>query len=190
MRHLSAPVRWAAVTALTIVASTGCMSVGDDGARPGPSRSADEKGGDAEPDGTVPDSGTAGAGRGLARTHSDREIPGEPDPDASGATSSAAPADRRRPPVTPPPTLGGRPPAPTLSAPGPAEPSPVTPEPPSPSDPGPDPDPDPKPSQPSEPPTPPPSASPAAQLRAGAMTAPRRPEMLRTPEASPQVGPV
>ncbi|MFE7865427.1 hypothetical protein [Streptomyces bacillaris] len=45
MRKLSVPVRWAAVTALTIAASTGCMSVGDDGARPGPSGSAEGSGG-------------------------------------------------------------------------------------------------------------------------------------------------
>ncbi|MBK6033673.1 hypothetical protein JHN57_35180, partial [Streptomyces sp. MBT59] len=59
MRQFPAPVRWAAVTALTIAASTGCMSVGEDGAGgPGPSRSAGPKGSQTDPAGnTIPGSG-------------------------------------------------------------------------------------------------------------------------------------
>ncbi|MEV7723062.1 hypothetical protein AB0Q93_38465, partial [Streptomyces sp. NPDC088184] len=44
--------------------------------------------------------------------------------------------------------------------------------------------------EPSEPPPPPPSASPAARLRSEAMRALGESVPLRTPEASPQVGPV
>ncbi|MGY3681626.1 hypothetical protein [Streptomyces sp. TE33382] len=192
MRHVSAPVRWAAVTALTIAASAGCMSVGDDAARPGPSRSADEKGGEAGPGGgAVPDSGRAGSGGRLAHTHSDREAPGEPDPDASGATSSRAPRGPRPAPGSPLPTRGGHLPTPSSSVPGSVEsPPPVTPEPPGPSQPGPGTDPDPEPPQPSEPSPPPTSASPVAQFRTDAMRAPVHLESLRIPEASPQVGPV
>ncbi|GFN05664.1 hypothetical protein Smic_42200 [Streptomyces microflavus] len=52
-------------------------------------------------------------------------------------------------------------------------------------DPGPDPEP-----EPTEPSEPPPSASPAAQLRTQAMGGAEEGRPLRTPEASPQVGPV
>ncbi|MGP3635890.1 hypothetical protein ACTU45_21435, partial [Streptomyces sp. 24-1644] len=87
MRQLSAPVRWAAVTALTIAASTGCMSVGDDGEKPAPSRSAGPKGASAEPDGgTVPGSGRSGYGGSRAEAQSDRETGAKPDPGASGTT--------------------------------------------------------------------------------------------------------
>lgn len=192
MRQLSAPARWAAVTALTIAASTGCMSVGEDGAgAPGPSRSAGPKGSAADPAGdTVPGSGRTGGrvgGRvGGVHPHSDRAVPGSgPSPDASGAVPSVTPKDPRPEPAAPVPTRGGPPPSPTPSAPGPGEPPPTTPEPPS----SPTPDPDPEP-EPTDPPEPAPSASPAAQLRAHAMSGPEAARPLRTPEASPQVGPV
>ncbi|MFJ4962702.1 hypothetical protein ACIP6P_09660 [Streptomyces sp. NPDC088729] len=191
MRPLSAPVRWAAVTALTIAASTGCMSVNDDAAGPSPSRSADPKGSAAEPDGdTVPGSGRAGFLGGDAHTHSDREASGDaPRPDASGVAASSAPRDPRPEPGAPHPTGPGRAPTPTPSTPGPGEPPPVTPEPPSQPSPDPDPDPEPEP-VPSPTPEPPPSASPAAQLRTQALGGRRDAVPLRTPQASPQVGPV
>ncbi|WP_411119606.1 hypothetical protein [Streptomyces sp. 058-1L] len=192
MRHLSVPVRWAAVTALTIAASTGCMSVGDDGARPGPSRSSDPKRQAVEPNGeTVSGSGGAGRGGGDAHPHSDsdRKNPGgRPSPEASGAVPSATPKGPRPEPGAPQPSRPGHPPAPTPSTPGPGEPPPVVPEPPTPP-PTPDPGPDPEP-EPTEPSEPPPSASPAAQLRTQAMGGPEEGRPLRTPEASPQVGPV
>ncbi|GGY35523.1 hypothetical protein ACFRMO_24475 [Streptomyces anulatus] len=190
MRQLSAPVRWAAVTALTIAASTGCMSVGeDDAGGPGPSRSAGPKGSVADPAGdTVPGSGRTGGRVGGAHPHSDRAVPGSsPSPDASGAVPSVTPDDPRPDPAAPGPTRGGPPPSPTPSTPGPGEPPPTTPEPPAP--PTPDPDPEPEP-EPTDPPEPLPSASPAAQLRAHAMSGPEASGPLRTPEASPQVGPV
>ncbi|MGW6713294.1 hypothetical protein ACWF9X_10945 [Streptomyces globisporus] len=193
MRQFPAPVRWAAVTALTIAASTGCMSVGEDGAGgPGPSRSAGPKGAETDSAGnTIPGSGQSGGRGGGAHPHSDRGVPGSsPRPDASGAKPSATAKDARPEPAAPGrPTRagGGVSPAPTPSTPGPGEPPPVTPEPPAPPTPAPDPDPEP---EPTDPPEPPPSASPAAQLRAHARGGPEPVGPLRTPEASPQVGPV
>ncbi|MFD5200289.1 hypothetical protein ACFWM7_09035 [Streptomyces sp. NPDC058375] len=193
MRQLSAPARWAAVTALTIAASTGCMSVGEDGAGgPGPSRSAGSKGSAADPAGdTVPGSGLTGGRGGGAHPHSDRGVPGNgPSPDASGAAPSVTPKKGARPEPAAPeqPTRGdGVQPPPTPSTPGPGEPPPATPEPPAPPPPAPDPEPEP---EPTDPPEPPPSASPAAHLRAQGMGGPETVAPLRTPEASPQVGPV
>ncbi len=127
MRTLSVPARWAAVTALTIAASTGCMSVGDDGARPGPSGSTDSKGRAVEPNGeTVAGSGGAGHRGGDAHTHSDadtdadRKKPGgTPSPEKSGAVPSATPKSGapRPEPGTPQPSRPGHPPAPTPSTP-------------------------------------------------------------------------
>nr|WP_202540515.1 hypothetical protein [Streptomyces sp. SID4937] len=193
---MSVPVRWAAVTVLTIAASTGCMSVGDDGARPGPSGSSDSKGRTADPDDdTTAGSGDAGHRGGDAHTHSDgdpsdRKSPkGRPSPEASG---SAVPSDTskgpRPQPGAPHPPRPGHPAPPTPSTPGPGEPPPVVPEPPAPQ-PSPDPDPDPEP-EPTEPSEPPPSASPAAQLRTQSMGGAEESRPLRTPEASPQVRPV
>ncbi|XCM31248.1 hypothetical protein ABXI76_19460 [Streptomyces parvus] len=194
MRQFPAPVRWAAVTALTIAASTGCMSVGEDGAGgPGPTRSAGPKGSAADPAGdTVPGSGQSGGRGGGAHPHSDRGAPGgSPRPDASGATPSATSKDARPEPAAPgQPTRGSggvTQPTPTPSTPGPGEPPPVTPEPPAPPTTAPDPDPEP---EPTDPPEPPPSASPAAQFRAQGTGGPKPVGPLRTPEASPQVGPV
>ncbi|MEW2169882.1 hypothetical protein AB0935_07960 [Streptomyces sp. NPDC007027] len=194
MRQFPAPVRWAAVTALTIAASTGCMSVGEDGAgAPGPSRSAGPKGSEADPAGdTVPGSGQSWRrGSGGAHPHSDRGVPGStPSPEASGTTPSATPEEARPEPADPgrPTRSGSVPrPTPTPSTPGPGEPPPVTPEPPAPPTPAPDPDPEP---EPTDPPEPPPSASPAAQFRAQAMGGPEAGGPQRTPEASPQTGPV
>ncbi|MFE6703209.1 hypothetical protein [Streptomyces sp. NPDC057718] len=195
MRQFPAPVRWAAVTALTIAASTGCMSVGEDGAGgPGPSRSAGPKGSQTDPAGnTIPGSGQSGGRGGGAHPHSDRGVPGSsPRPDASGAAPSATPKKGARPEPAAPgqPTRGaggGVQPPPTPSTPGPGEPPPATPEPPAPPPPAPDPDPEP---QPTDPPEPPPSASPAAQFRAQGTGGPKPVGPLRTPEASPQVGPV
>lgn len=190
MRQLPVPVRWAAVTAVTIAASTGCMSIGSDGGKPAPSGSAVPKGSVAEPDGsTVAGTGHARTGGG-AGAQSERRAGRSADPSASVTPSGSpgAASDRSG------PAKGGRPPAQTPSAPGPGVPE--QPEPPAPSDPGPGtpetpqpptpPEPDP---EPSEPAPPVPSASPAAQLRQGATGAPDALYAMRTPEASPQVGP-
>ncbi|WP_329039400.1 hypothetical protein OHT61_17160 [Streptomyces sp. NBC_00178] len=187
MRQLSARVRWAAVTALTIAASTGCMSVGDDAGDPSPSRQADRKGSSARPDGgTASGSGWSGSGGGRAEAQSDRHDPRrKPDAKSPGRGPSAGPEDTPGVPGvpgTPEPTHGGPLPTPEPSAPGPGEPPPppVSPEPPPPS-------PDPEPSQQPEPPT----ASPAAaQFRTDAMGAPDRVDVWPTPRASPQVAPV
>lgn len=186
MRQLSVPVRWAAVTAV-IAASAGCMSVGDDDdGKPAPSRSAVPKGSAAEPDGATV-AGTGPARTGGAEAHSERgEAAQSPSPTPS---VSADPSDS---PGTGPAESGrlrgGRLPAPRPSPSGPGVPEqPERPDPPAPADsqtPEP-PEPDPEPSEP----PPAPSASPAAQLRDDAMGAPDDVDQLRTPEASPQVGP-
>ncbi|KPC82438.1 MULTISPECIES: hypothetical protein [Streptomyces] len=188
MRQLSARVRWAAVTALTIAASTGCVSVGDDAGKPSPSRSAGQKGASALPDGgTVPGTSRSGSGAGRAEAQSDRDrgASRKPDGKPSGRVPSDGP-EKARPvpgaPGTPEPTRGGPLPTAEPSAPGPGEPPPV---PVTPEEPGSSPDPEPS------PPPDPPSASPAAaQFRTGSMRAPGRAEVGPTPRVSPQVAPV
>ncbi|MEU8507635.1 hypothetical protein AB0C40_23520 [Streptomyces brevispora] len=185
MRQLSVPVRWAAVTAVTIAASTGCMSVGADDEKPAPSRSAVPKGPVTAPDGST----VAGTGRGRtggAEAHSEREAAESGGPKASADPSAgpgAGTAGQRR-------LRGGRLLTPTTaplpSGPGEPEP-PVTPAPSDPPAPEPSVPPEPEP-EPSEPP-PVPSASPAAQFRNDAMGALDDMDEMRTPEASPQVGP-
>ncbi|MEV7723014.1 hypothetical protein AB0Q93_38210, partial [Streptomyces sp. NPDC088184] len=69
MRQLSVPLRWAAVIAATVAASTGCMSVGDDEGKPepSPSPSSGHGGSAARPDGgTVAGTGRVRAGGGGA----------------------------------------------------------------------------------------------------------------------------
>ncbi|MZE56707.1 hypothetical protein GTY86_36660, partial [Streptomyces sp. SID5770] len=61
MRHLPTPARWVA-TALAVAACaglSGCMSVSDDGAKPGPGASGGKRGVAAESDGGrgLPDGG-------------------------------------------------------------------------------------------------------------------------------------
>ncbi|MFI5771816.1 hypothetical protein ACIA74_25400 [Streptomyces sp. NPDC051658] len=193
MRQLSVPVRWAAVIAATVATSTGCMSIGDDGGKPAPSPSpspSPEHGGSAaRPDGgTVAGTGRIRTGGGRAEAHSEREAVESPGPSRSAGPSTApggvrpdAEAGGAEPP------RGTAPPAPSAPPPGPGVPQqsaspapsgPATPEPPS--------SPEPEPSEPS----PPPSASPAAQLRSEALGASAESAPLRTPEVSPQVGPV
>ncbi|MEW2176112.1 hypothetical protein AB0890_07240 [Streptomyces sp. NPDC005406] len=190
MRQLPVPVRWAAVTAVTIAASTGCMSIGSDGGKPAPSGSAVPKGAVAEPDGsTVAGTGRARTGGGSG-AHSERRAGRSANPSASAAPSGGPGAE----PGRPGPAKPGHPAAQSPSAQESG--APEQPEPPAPSDPGPGtpgsqqpstpPPPDPEPSDP-EPPAP--SASPAAQLRDGATGTPDAVYALRTPEASPQVGP-
>ncbi|WP_327379824.1 MULTISPECIES: hypothetical protein [unclassified Streptomyces] len=185
MRQLSARVRWATVTALTIAASTGCVSVGDDAGKPTPSLSADRKGASALPDeATVSGTGRSGSGGGRAEAQSDRGAARKPDAKASGRIPSAEPGKAVPVPAgpgTPEPSRGGPLPTPEPSAPGPGEPPPppVTPEEPPAS---PEPEPSPPPEQP--------SASPAAQSRTDATGLPGRGGMWPTPRVSPQVAPV
>ncbi|MEV8226336.1 hypothetical protein AB0P41_09745 [Streptomyces sp. NPDC079167] len=185
MRQLSARVRWAAVTVLTIAASTGCVSVGDDAGKPAPPRTAGEKGAPDRPDGgTVSGTGRSGPGGGRAEAQSDRGASRKPDAEASGRAPSAGPKGTRPEavgPGTPEPTRGGPLPTPEPSEPGPGEPPPV---PVTPEEPPPSPEPEPS-SQPEQP-----SASPAAQSRTDAMGAPGRIEVWPTPRVSPQVAPV
>lgn len=186
VRQLSARVRWAAVTALTIAASTGCVSVGDDAGEPVPSRSAGQKEASARPDGgTASGSGRSGSGGGGAEAQSDRGASREPDAEERGSRDPSARPGATRPapggPGTPEPTRGGPAPTQEPSDPGPGEPPP---EPDTPQEPPPSPEPEPS-ARPEEP-----SASPAALSRADAMGAPGTPEAWPTPRVSPQVAPV
>lgn len=187
MRQLSvpAPVRWAAVTVVTIAASTGCMSVGDDGGKPSPSRPAASKGTVAGPDGSTVTGTGRSARTGGAEAHSEREAAESGAPSASAEPSRSPGAKSAEPGRV----RGGRLSAPPLPQAGPGVPE--RPDPPAPSEaqtpepPAPPEEPEPEPSEPPEVP----SASPAAQLRNEAMGAPGHAEDVRTPEASPQVGP-
>ncbi len=194
MRQLSVPLRWAAVTALTIAASTGCMSVGeDDAGAPGPSRSTGAKGSDVDPAGdTVTDSGRAGGrpggrppaiGPGRPRGHPApgrfrrRALGDAEGPAPRTGRAEAHPGHRRY--AARADALGpgaGRAAADRSGA------ATTTP-------PAPDPDPEPDP-EPTVPPEPQPSATPGAQLRAQGMNSREAVRPLRTPEASPQVKPV
>lgn len=90
MRQLSVPVRWAAVVAATVAASTGCMSIGDDGGKPAPSPSPEHGKNAARPDGgTVAGTGRVRTGGGRAEAHSEREAAESPEPGGSGAPSAA-----------------------------------------------------------------------------------------------------
>ncbi|NED10445.1 hypothetical protein G3I33_02855, partial [Streptomyces sp. SID9124] len=75
MRQLPVPVRWAAVTAVTLATSTGCMSVGSDGAEPAPPRSAEPKGTAVEPNGSTV-AGTGGSRVGGPGAQSQRRSAG------------------------------------------------------------------------------------------------------------------
>lgn len=193
MRQLSAPGRFAVwiVTSVAVATSTGCMSVGDDGGKPAPSRSAERPGAVAEPDGgTAADAG-AGlpiGGRGGTGPKGD-EHPGEHGekgkpggPTASGdpsAKPSKGPDGKPLPPAPRPPG-GDVPPAeqPTRTPPPPSEPPPP--------DPDPEPPTQPEPSGPPEPP----SASPMADVRTSALAPGDGVGMRKEPAASPQLGPV
>ncbi|MFJ8852778.1 hypothetical protein [Streptomyces sp. NPDC102437] len=191
MRQLSVPVRWVAVVAATVAASTGCMSIGDGGGKPAPSPSLspEHAGSAARPDGgTVAGTGRVRGG-GRAEAHSEREAAESPEPSGS-AGAPAAPGD-----VRPGGEQGGGAepgpggPVPTPSASQPVPEVPEQPDPPAPSGPAtPEPPetPEPEPSEAS----PEPSASPAAQVRNEAMGTSGVSSPLRTPDVSPQVGPV
>ncbi|MFE5734394.1 hypothetical protein ACFQ7A_26215 [Streptomyces sp. NPDC056528] len=121
MRHLPTPVRWVAA-ALTVAACaglSGCMSVSDDGAKPGPGASGGKRGVAAESEGGagLPDGGDGSwsgrsDGGGPDVTGSGRETPvpsGSPSgsaPPAKGVVpSGVAPSAGT---VKPQPTGGGR----------------------------------------------------------------------------------
>ncbi|MEU5718637.1 hypothetical protein AB0G71_23270 [Streptomyces sp. NPDC020403] len=190
MRQLSARVRRAAVTALTIAVSTGCMSVGHDAGQPAPPRPSGQRGESAHPDGaTGRGTGRAGSGGGRAEAQSERDVSRGPEANAHPGGSPAAPASPagslpESAPGQPEPTRGGQPPLPEPSVPEPGEP------PPPPSSPEPPPSPPPVSPEPSQPPPEPPSASPAGQFRSAAAGPSERVEVWATPEASPQVAPV
>ncbi|MEU8982942.1 hypothetical protein [Streptomyces sp. NPDC048309] len=138
MRALYVPVRLAA-TVMAVAAAAGCMSVGDDGSRPGPSHSAGQRAGEA------PDGGSAVNGGG-AGFHAGREAKGDasakPGESASGTASPSASEGGKAKPSAQAPGKGGKgqpgPPGPTKGVPSPpastADPTPPPPPPP-PSDP-------------------------------------------------------
>ncbi|MFF2852479.1 hypothetical protein ACFVT5_40210 [Streptomyces sp. NPDC058001] len=83
MRSLYVPVRLAVVAA-AVAATAGCMSVGDDAGRPGPSHSAGPRGGAAAPDG-----GTGATGGGTGH-HDEHGAKADSRPGADGASPSAS----------------------------------------------------------------------------------------------------
>ncbi|UUU32812.1 hypothetical protein JIX56_24640 [Streptomyces sp. CA-210063] len=88
MRALNVSVRLAA-TVMAVAAAAGCMSVGDDGRKPGPSPSA------GQPGGEKPDGGTAvtgGGGTGYQAGKRKGRASASPDPSASGSASPSASA--------------------------------------------------------------------------------------------------
>ncbi|MGW3950998.1 hypothetical protein ACWEKM_08575 [Streptomyces sp. NPDC004752] len=143
MRPLYVPVRIAATVLAVAAAAAGCVHVGEDAGRVGPSRSAGQQGGKA-PGGGSAVSGGAGAGNAGAeggdgkRGRGGKGKPGESASASAtpsgGGSASATPAGPRRSegPGDPAPT-GGQPSAPhtdePTSTPPPPEP-PVSPPPP------------------------------------------------------------
>ncbi|MFD9372141.1 hypothetical protein ACFWA6_31190, partial [Streptomyces sp. NPDC060020] len=89
MRQLSASLRLA-VTALAVAATAGCMSVGEDAAKPGPSSSADRRGG-AEAGASVTGRGSGVHGNGHGAKDGTGNQDGKPKEDgkASGATGAS-----------------------------------------------------------------------------------------------------
>ncbi|MFF3612268.1 hypothetical protein [Streptomyces sp. NPDC002580] len=142
MRALHVPVRLA-VTVVALAAAAGCMSVGDDGERPGPSHSAGRRAGEAP--GDEPAAGVGGVGsRGGKGGHGGKgkAKPGE---SASGDPSASASESASGKPSAKATEKGGKPsavsvppgePTPTRTT---EEPSPEPPPPPSPAEPDPGP---------------------------------------------------
>ncbi|WP_411077400.1 hypothetical protein [Streptomyces sp. cmx-10-25] len=121
MRHLPTPVRWVAA-ALTVAACaglSGCMSVSDDGAKPGPGASGGKRGVAAESEGGagLPDVGDGswsgrsdGGGPDVTGSGSETPVPsgspsGSAPPTKGVVPSGVAPSAG---PVKPQPTGGGR----------------------------------------------------------------------------------
>lgn len=201
MRPLPTPaVRWAAA-ALAVAACaglSGCMSVGDEGAKPAPGASAGKQEVAAESDGGI---GVSGRNGGYGRDTSGR---GGPDADGEGGRSpvaSASPSAPGKSPAAAAGAGGGVKPPPEPGVPGgagaaggaggPSEPggAPATPT--GSPEPTPEPTVEPTPSpEPTVEPTVPPSVTPGADTHMGAMKAADGPGVAVEPEASPQVGPV
>ncbi|MFD4741881.1 hypothetical protein ACFWNQ_31595, partial [Streptomyces virginiae] len=99
MRQLSAFLRLA-VTALAVAATAGCMSVGEDAAKPGPAASGDRRSGAEAGAGTVSGrgSGVHGNGHGAKDGTGSQGGRSKEDGKASGATgaspSEGAPSGR------------------------------------------------------------------------------------------------
>ncbi|MFD9257164.1 hypothetical protein ACFVZQ_01535, partial [Streptomyces sp. NPDC059538] len=100
MRQLSASLRLA-VTALAVAATAGCMSVGEDAAKPGPPAPGDRRSGAEAGAGTVSGrgSGVHGNGHGTKDGTGSQDGRAKEDGKASGATgaspSAGAPSGRR-----------------------------------------------------------------------------------------------
>ncbi|MDX2531027.1 hypothetical protein ACSCB1_43185 [Streptomyces europaeiscabiei] len=154
MRALNVSVRLAA-TVMAVAAAAGCMSVGDEGRKPGPSPSAGQRGGE-KPDGGS--AVTGGGGTGYQSGQGKRRGSASPGPSASrsasaapAASGAAEPSGKATPPKggtdegngewpeQPEPTKGEPTPPPTV-----------------------EPQPEPEPSKPVEPPSPEPSAEPSS----------------------------
>ncbi|MFD3521744.1 hypothetical protein [Streptomyces sp. NPDC058653] len=193
MRQLSAPGRFAVwiVTSLAVATSTGCMSVGDDGGKPAPSRSAEPAGAAAEEDGGtaadagvgLPAGGLSGAvpkDAGKSGKNGEKRRPGDPKSSRDPSAKPSKGPDGKPVPPAPRPPGGDVPPVeqPTWT---PLPPS----EPPEPNPPA-EPQPEPEPTGPPDVPT----ASPAADVRTNGWRPGDGTGMRKEPVASPQLGPV
>ncbi|MFJ1751100.1 hypothetical protein ACIOJD_33435 [Streptomyces sp. NPDC088116] len=193
MRQLSAPGRRIAVwiaTSLAVAASAGCMSVGDDGERPAPSRSADSPDAGARPDGGT---GTSAEEPHALHDRTARGGTGHAHPDAKGEerANGASPSVSSSATPSPEPSTGVRP--------QPGRPAPPRGEPEPPSEPtrsvqlpttappaqSPTPEPEPEPTKPSAQP----SETPPSEVRASGMVPADGMGMRKELEASPQLGP-
>ncbi|MFJ5227862.1 hypothetical protein [Streptomyces sp. NPDC088400] len=194
MRQLSAPGRRIAVwiaTSLAVAASAGCMSVGDDGERPAPSRSADS------PDtGTRPDGATGASAEEPHALH-DRTARGgtehaHPDGKGEDLANGASPSTSSSATPSPEPSTGTRPrpgrPTPPRGEPEPPNEPTRSVQPPSTPPPAQSPAPEPEPPEPTKPPTQP-SETPPAEVRASGMAPADGMGMRKELEASPQLGP-
>ncbi|MEV6397072.1 hypothetical protein AB0M39_20175 [Streptomyces sp. NPDC051907] len=191
MRQLSVPLSvpgrrlaLGVVASLAVMASAGCMSVGDDeGKKPAPRSSADRRGVLEEADGGQSGQGvgrqarTSGHGSDKPGKKGGKDAKGSASPSAS-APAKAKPTGGGPRPQTPDPTPTNEGPPPSVQPsepePTPSEPPPVSPTP-----------------QPSEP-TDPPSASSAPEVHAGALRlvdGQSRQGVEAEPTASPQVSP-
>lgn len=103
MRALYVPVRLAA-TVMTVAVGAGCVSVGDDGAKPGPSHSARQRGGE-EPDGGP--AGPDGAGAEYQGGRGKKGAVAEPHASASASKSASASASGTAKPSPGPTTKDG-----------------------------------------------------------------------------------
>ncbi|MDQ0991742.1 hypothetical protein [Streptomyces sp. V3I7] len=175
MRPLYVPVRLAAALMALAAAATGCVNVGDDGGRTGPSHSAGRRGGGEAPDGVPGVSGAEGGRAGDGDSAHGHGRKAKADESESAAPSGSAGADGTTAAPTGPAQRRGR--SPRAGDPAPSQPQPTPPRTAEPTTTPPPATPDP----PTTPPTPP-TAEPSSSAHAEA-----GPQLVRR-EPAPAAG--